>query len=179
MRWSRRAVVQALTATLVVGGSAVAILRTRGYTVSKERKLVALAAWQYVVVEHAARRIVASDRPSDTTIPSADDVEVAGFVDRWVFRLSRPVQRDLGRFLAFVEHMAPLGIGLGSRFTRLTPLQQDGVLSSIEGSSSDLLRAGFEGLRSLVFMGYYRDARTWAIVSYDGPLVNRPAAGWR
>jgi len=48
-----------------------------------------------------------------------------------------------------------------------------------EGADTDLLRAGFDGLRSLVFMGYYRDARTWSIAGYDGPLVNRPAGGWR
>jgi hypothetical protein len=145
----------------------------------KDRKLMALAAWQYEVVGHAARRIVAPDRPFDPTIPSADELDVAGFVDGWVFRLPARVQRDLGRFLAFVEHLAPLGVGFGSRFTRLGPSQQDSVLSSLESSSSDLLRAGFDGLRSLVFMGYYRDARTWGIVSYDGPLVNRPSGGWR
>ena len=56
---------------------------------------------------------------------------------------------------------------------------QDAVLASVESSSIDLLRAGFDGLRSLVFMGYYRDARTWSLVGYDGPLVNRPPGGWR
>jgi len=171
--------VQTLAAALVVAGSAVAIVRTRGYIVPKDRKLMALTAWQYEVVGHAARRIVAPDRPFDPTIPSADELDVAGFVDGWVFRLPARVQRDLGRFLAFVEHLAPLGVGFGSRFTRLGPAQQDSVLSSLESSSSDLLRAGFDGLRSLVFMGYYRDARTWGIVSYDGPLVNRPSGGWR
>jgi hypothetical protein len=53
------------------------------------------------------------------------------------------------------------------------------VLASVEASSSDLLRAGFDGLKSLVFMGYYRDPRTWGILGYDGPLVNRPRGGWR
>jgi hypothetical protein len=166
-------------AGLVLGGSALAFVRTRGYAVRADRQLTALSPWQFVVVEHAARRIVAPDRPADASIPTADDLDVAGFVDVWVARLPERVQRDLGRFLAYVEHLAPVGAGFASRFTRLSPADQDAVLASIEASSSDLLRAGFDGLRSLVFLGYYRDARTWRIVGYDGPLVSRPPGGWR
>jgi Gluconate 2-dehydrogenase subunit 3 len=176
---SRRRVLGAVFAGLVLGGSALALVRTRGYAVRSDLRLIALSPWQFVVVEHAARRIVAPDRPGEAGIPSADDVGVAAFVDGWVARLPERVQRDLGRFLAYVEHVAPLGAGFSSRFTRLAAGEQDAVLASIEASSSDLLRAGFDGLRSLVFLGYYRDARTWRIVGYDGPLLNRPPGGWR
>jgi hypothetical protein len=176
---SRRRVLQVLAAGLVLGGSAVAFVRTRGYAVEPSRALLAFAPWQFVVVQHAARRIVAPDRPGDPAIPSADDVDVAGFADAWSARLPAGVRRDLGRFLAYVEHLAPMGAGFGARFTRLAAAAQDAVLASLEASSSDLLRAGFDGLRSLVFMGYYRDPRTWGIVGYDGPLVGRPPGGWR
>ena len=53
------------------------------------------------------------------------------------------------------------------------------MLASVEASRHDLLRAGFDGLKSLVFIGYYRDVRTWSVVGYDGPLVGRPEGGWR
>jgi hypothetical protein len=172
-------VLGAVVAGLVLGGAALAVLRTRGYSLRVGRRLVALEAWQVVVVEHAARRIVAPDLPGDPSIPTADDVDVAGFADTWVARLPGRTRRDLGRFLAYLEHVAPVGSGFASRFTRLAPGEQDAVLAAIEASSSDLLRAGFDGLRSLVFLGYYRDARTWRIVGYDGPLVNRPLGGWR
>jgi hypothetical protein len=89
------------------------------------------------------------------------------------------LRRDLGRFLAYLEHVAPLAAGHSSRFTRLGPEAQDAVLASIEASRHDLLRAGFDGLKSLVFIGYYRDVRTWSLVGYDGPLVGRPGGGWR
>ncbi|MGH7296060.1 MAG: hypothetical protein ACRELB_14050, partial [Polyangiaceae bacterium] len=102
----------------------------------------------------------------------------AGFVDGWVARMPARMRRDLGRLLGYVEHVAPLGVACSSRFTRLGAADQDSVLASLEASSVDLLRAGFDGLRSLVFLGYYRDARTWAIVGYDGPLVGRPSGGW-
>ncbi|HEY8091299.1 MAG TPA: gluconate 2-dehydrogenase subunit 3 family protein [Polyangiaceae bacterium] len=164
---------------LVMGGSAVAYVRTRGYELPADRVLKAFTPWQFLVVEHAARRLLAPDRPGDASIPTADELDVAGFVDGWVFRMDTRVQRDLGRFLGYLEHVAPLGCACGSRFTRLGAADQDSVLASVEASSTDLLRAGFDGLKSLVLMGYYRDARTWAIVGYDGPLVGRPAAGWR
>jgi len=164
---------------LVIAGTAAAALRTRGYFTPPGRMLSALSPWQFVVVEHAARRIAAPDRAGDASIPGPDELDVAGFVDAWVGHMNRRVRRDLGRFLAYLEHVAPVGAGLASRFTRLAPADQDTVLASIETSSHDLLRAGFEGLKSLVFIGYYRDARTWPILGYDGPLVGRPEAGWR
>jgi hypothetical protein len=177
---TRRRLLQAgVAAGLALGASAVAVVRTRGYELPPGRVLQALTAWQYVVVQHAARRIAAPDLPGDASIPSADDLDVAGFVDAWVARMAPRVRRDLGRFMGYVEHLAPVGAGHTSRFTRLPPADQDAVLASVEASSNDLLRAGFDGLRSLVFMGYYRDARTWGIVGYDGPLVHRPPGGWR
>jgi hypothetical protein len=175
---SRRAVLKAAAWTaLVFGGTAVGALRTRGYASPPGRPLAALAPWQFVVVQHAARRIVAPDR-HDSSVPNADDLDVARFVDGWVSRLPARVRRDFGRFLAYVEHLAPLGSRFASRFTRLASREQDDVLSSLESSSSDLLRSGFDGLRSLVFLGYYSDPRTWRAIGYDGPLVGRPPGGW-
>jgi hypothetical protein len=48
----------------------------------------------------------------------------------------------------------------------------------MEASDETLLRGGFAGLKSLVFMGYYRDPRTWKILGYAGPWVGRPERGW-
>jgi hypothetical protein len=168
----------AVAAALVIGGSAIALLRTRGYALPVGRTLNVLEPWQFVVVQHSARRIVAPDREGDSSIPTADDLDVASFVDGWMARMPARTRRDLGRFLAYVEHVAPIGVGFVARFTRLSAKDQDRVLASTESSSSDLLRAGFDGLRSLVLLGYYRDPRTWHVVGYDGPLVGRPRSGW-
>ncbi len=177
-RVTRRRFLEAGVVLALGLGSAVAVVRTRGYGASPAHKLATLSLWQFVVVQHVARRITAPDRPGDPSIPTADELDVAGFVDGWLVRMQGGVRRDLGRFFAFVEHLAPLRAGFASRFTRLGPAEQDGVLSAIEASSSDLLRAGFDGLKSLILMGFYRDARSWDIVGYDGPLVGRPASGW-
>jgi len=180
-RLTRRQLLRAgaLAAAATLGaGALLAAVRTRGYVVEPGRRLVAMSAWQFVVAQHVARRIVAPDRPDDPTIPTADAVDVAGFVDAWMARLPPRVRRDLGRLFAVIEHVAPLGAGFASRFTRLAPADQDAVLASLEASSIDLLRAGFDGLKALVLMGFYRDARAWGVVGYDGPLVGRPAGGW-
>jgi hypothetical protein len=156
----------------------VGVVRFGGYELTPSRPLAALSTWQFVVVKHAAARITASDREGDASIPSADEVDVAGFVDDWLGRADASLRRDMRRFLGFLEHLAPFGSGFATRFTRLHPADQDLVLASLERSHSDLLSAGFDGLKALVFMGFYRDARTWSIAGYDGPLLGRPQRGW-
>jgi len=138
----------------------------------KAARLRVLAPWQYIVLAAVARRIAAPD-VDDGSVPTADDVDVAGFLDGYLRNLPEAVRRDFLRLLAFVEHLAPLGCKLASRFTRLSPGDQDRVLSALESSSEGLLRGGFDGLKALVFMGYYRDARTWKIPGYAGPFVRR------
>jgi len=176
---SRRRFIALAGGAILLASGAVAVVRTRGYAVPAEvaARLEALSPWQYVVVQSVARRIAAPDR-EDPAIPTTDDTDVAGFVDRYVARLPQRLRRDLLRALAFVEHLAPLGAGFAARFTRLAASEQDRVLASLESSDHDLLRGAFDGLKSLVFMGYYRDPRTWRIVAYDGPRVNRPDDGW-
>lgn len=182
MTVSRRKIlrVSLVGGALLAAGGALAFVRTRGYAVDPERadKLLALTPWQLVVVEHAARRIAARDDESDKGPPSADACDVAGFVDAYVARMPDGPRRDLGRFLAYLEHLAPLRARTGSRFTRLDAAAQDRVLGALEAGDDPLLRAGFEGLKALVFMGYYRDPRTWSVLGYEGPIVGRPAKGW-
>jgi hypothetical protein len=164
---------------MAFAAATIAVVRTGGYRAPRGVRLLALQPWQFVVVQHAARRIAASDRKGDPAIVTPDAAGVAEFMDVWIARLPPRMQRDLGRFLAYLEHVAPLAAGHTTRFTRLAAEDQDAVLAGTEASAHDLLRAGFEGLKALVFMGYYRDARTWPVVGYDGPLVGRPAGGWQ
>jgi hypothetical protein len=168
-RPSRRSVLKTFVwGALIAGASgSVAFVRTRGYSVSREKALVSLASWEYDVVLHAARRIAAPDRQGDKTIPSADDLDVAGFIDTYVARMAPPMRR---------EQVAPLTLFKRERFTELSPEDQDRVLEGLERCPVVLLRGAFAGIKSLVFMGYYRDARTWGMLGYDGPWVGRTAS---
>ena len=113
-----------------------------------------------------------SRRPTTSTWPASS----TGGSGEWVPGLGGTSSR---RFVAYASSsVAPLREGLAARFSRLPAADQDRVLAATEASSSDLLRAGFDGLKSLCLMGYYRDPRAWSVVGYDGPLVGRPASGW-
>lgn len=156
----------AASGAIALAAGVLARVRTQGYDVPG--RLVGLAPWQYVVVQHLARRVCAADEPG---VVGPDDTDVAGFVDSYAAKMPPKLLRDLGRFLGFVEQLAPAMIGSASRFTRLSPADQDRVLASLESSASDLLRGGFDAVKSLLFMGYYRDPRTWSILGYSGPMV--------
>ena len=186
-RVSRRAVLRAGIALAVTTAIAapLAMARARGYTLAGRAALSplrTLSVWQAVVVEHAAARVLQSDAEETSgpgSVPSPRDVDVVGFVDAYVAELPKDLRRDLLRLLAYLEHVAPIASGHTARFTRLGPAEQDRVLAGLEASQVGLLRGGFEALKSLLFMGYYRDPRTWAIAGYDGPWVDRPHGGWR
>jgi hypothetical protein len=159
---------------LLVAGSAVAVVRTRGYELSPERaaKLKALAPWQAIVFDAVARRVAAADLPDE--VPSTDEVGVTDFVDGYIAGMHPALERDCLRLIGFVEHVAPLLAKMTSRFTKLSATDQDKVLAKLESHDQGMLRGAFAGLKSLVFMGYYRDPRTWKILQYTGPMVQAP-----
>jgi hypothetical protein len=155
-------------------GSVATAVRTSGYDLPEGVRPVALDAWEWLVVRALARRICAPDRAGVVT---PDQANVVGFVDAYAAKMPRRMRRDLGRFLGVIEHVAPLGIASATRFSALEPGDQDRVLAKLEQSESGLFRGGFEGVKALLFMGYYRDARTWSILGYTGPLVGPRPTG--
>jgi len=173
MRPTRRRFLTLTGGALVLAGSAAAVVRTRGYDLHKERtdRLKAFSIWQAVVFDAVARRIAAPDLPAE--VPSADDAGVTDFVDAYVSGMHPALRKDVLRLIGFVEHVAPFLARKTSRFTRLGEGDQDAVLAKLESHDQDLLRGCFAGLKSLVFMGYYRDPRTWSVIGYSGPLVSR------
>jgi hypothetical protein len=171
-----------LGGTLAIAGGLLARLRTSHDVVLPiiAARLKVLKPWQYLLVRDLARRILAPDPPDSTgsaaAAPSPDDLGVAEFADTYLFELPIALRRDFLRFLVIVEQLAPLGSGLFARFTELGPEDQDRVLSALESSHVDELRAGFAAVKSLVMLGYYRDPATFAILGYRGPFIGRPDA---
>jgi hypothetical protein len=163
----------ALLGGLSILGAAVGVVRTSGYDTpsAESKRLRVLGGWRYVVTIAAARRIVLADRPSDPSAVSPDEAKVADFADGYLAGLPEDMQRDFCRFLRYLEQLAPLSAGLIHRFSALPGPDQDRVLESLEQSSVDALRAGFEALKGVIMMGYYRDPRTFRMLGYPGPLV--------
>jgi Gluconate 2-dehydrogenase subunit 3 len=135
----------------------------------------ALSLADYCIVHALAARICAADEDG---VISAEQVGVAAFVDGFVAAMDAPQRTDLQRLLQYIEHLAPLVQGRRRRFTQLPPAHQDAVLAALETHPVELIRGGFQCLKGLIFMGFYRDPRTWGLLHYEGPWVGRPPGGF-
>ena len=167
---SRRRFLRAgLIGGLLLGGAAVIGRQLSGYHVDEaiRRRLRVLSPKEYLVLQAVARRVLA---PDAADAPSADQVEVALAVDEYLSKLPRAVVSDVRALLQLVEHGAIFG---GARFTRMSSAQQDATLAGWQRSSLTVRRRGFQALRTLSFLGYWRDDRTWPLIGYSGPMLPR------
>lgn len=167
----------------VLGGSGViAAIRTSGYRVDPARaaKLKSIAPWQLAVIDAVAARMCAADVAYDSpgAPPTPLEVGVGEHYDAFVTACEASLARDCKALVGFVEHVWPIVCGELHRFTSLPADRQDALLAKMESSSNDMVCGAFHSLKSLLMMGYWRDPRTWGVMGYDGPLVNRPVDGW-
>jgi len=164
------------TIALGLGAGAFAWWRT-GYEVPEAvaGSLENLSEKEYRILQAIAGRILRADGPD---LPSAEDVGAALYVDGLLSNVHEEDRTGLKRLLILIEHGLPLSESRLGRFTRLEGEAQDAVLTAMMSSKLKLLRGGFEALRTLCVMAFYRDTRTWAAIGYDGPLVGRPEGGW-
>ncbi len=159
-----------LVGGVLLGGAAVVGRSLSGYHLdpTTASRLRALSPKEYLVMQAVARRVLA---PDAADAPSADSVDVAGAVDVYVAKLPAAVQRDVRALLQLVEHGSSLFRGGATRFTRLSPEEQDATLADWQRSSLLVRRRGFQALRTLAFVGYFRDERTWPLLGYTGPML--------
>lgn len=174
-RVSRRGVLRAVGVGILAAGGLVAVVRTSGYELPAHRRgrLRVLDAAQFTILTALAARVCAADAAD---APSIEETDVVGFVDEFATAMPQKMKRDLLLFLAVIEHVAPFFAKHVTRFTSLDAHAQDAVLSALENHDQGLLRGGFAGLKALLFMGYYRDPRTWPMLGYDGPTIGRVSA---
>jgi D-cysteine desulfhydrase len=159
-----------IAGSVLIGGAALVGRSLQGYAIDPATagRLRALSPKEYVVMQAVARRVVAADAPD---APSADSVDVAGAVDVYVAKLPPAVQKDVRALLQLVEHGSSLFRGGTTRFTHLSPAEQDATLADWQHSRLTVRRRGFQALRTLAFVGYWRDDRTWPLLGYSGPML--------
>jgi len=134
------------------------------------QKLKALSPKEYLVLSAVARRLLA---PDAADAPDPDTLEVALFVDRYLYGLDEGLRSDVRALLHLVEHgSGPFRLGL-TRFTHMTTAEQDRTLTDWAESSLTVRRQGFQALKSLALLGYYRHDRTWPLLGYSGPTLKR------
>jgi hypothetical protein len=119
-----------------------------------------------------------------TVVPEAERLDAAGWaeLERLVEKMleSRPasIKRQLQLLIRAIEVLPVLR--RGARFTRLSAAARTAFLSGLENAPVLLLRRGFWGLRTLVFLGYYARPEAAREIGYradPGGWEARRAAG--
>jgi hypothetical protein len=156
----------------LLGGAAIVGRHLTGYRLDPAiaSKLRCLSAKEFLIFEAIARRVLAPDGPD---APPYDRERVGLYVDGYLARLEPALSGDVRALIQLVEHGGFLFRLQGSRFTHLSPEEQDAVLLDWQASRLAVRRQGFQALRTLAFLGYWRDDRAWPLIAYTGPTVRR------
>jgi hypothetical protein len=158
----RSALVRGGAAALALGLGGLTVHQCTGYADPDGHTLQALSAKEYRALVAANEVILAGLDPALVEVS-------AQWADGYVARQSSWLRRELKALLQLFEHGPPL-LGAGwSRATRLGPEARAAYLAAWQRSPRALLRQGYGGLKSVAFMGAYRDPRAWAHCLYGGP----------
>jgi hypothetical protein len=112
-----------------------------------------------------------------TVVPEASSLDekawadAEALVERTLARRPAGMQRQLVVFLRAIEQLPRLR--WGRAFTALDPEERTRFLSALEHAPLLLLRRGFWGLRTLVFLGYYARPEAAVEIGYGAD-----ARGW-
>jgi hypothetical protein len=112
-----------------------------------------------------------------TVVPEASTLDESGWkalealVEKTLAKRPPGMRRQLVLFVRAIEHLPRFR--WGRPFTALSQEARTRMLSSLERSPLLLLRRGFWGLRTLVFLGYYARPEAAAAIGYRAD-----ARGW-
>ncbi len=117
------------------------------------------------------RALAATIVPEAATLDEAGWQEAEGIVSAALAMRPEAMVRQLLLFIRIANWLALLPYG--RPFTRLGPAARRAHLTRLENAPLLLIRRGFWGLRTLVFMGYYGQDRVRKELGYRAS-----AAGW-
>ena len=109
--------------------------------------------------------------PPAEGLPSAEDLDIAGYLDTYLAVEPAPVRKQLKQALLLVEYG---GFWYGPerrRFTRMTAAGQEAYLQGWLESASPFRRQVGQIFRRATINTYYGDERSWDAIGYDGPFV--------
>jgi hypothetical protein len=114
---------------------------------------------------------------AETVVPEAERLDAAGWaeLERLVEKALEPrdaaVKRQLGLLFRAIEWLPVFRFG--GRFSKLAPPERTRFLAALEDAPLLLLRRGFWGVRTLVYLGYYARPEAGREIGYAA----RPG-GW-
>jgi hypothetical protein len=128
---------------------------------------------QTEILTQVVERMVATGEPE---MPRVRDTGAVTTVDALCASLAPELTRPLPVLLLLVEWGPPIFELRFSRFTKLTPDEQDASLRGWMQSRIGLRRTAFLALRNLAMLGWYAQDESWPDVGYSGPLLPRSTA---
>jgi hypothetical protein len=123
-------------------------------------------------VRDTFRAVTLAVVPEASSLDEKAWAEAEALIERTLGRRPAGVQRQLVVFLRAIEFLPRLR--WGRPFTALLPEERTRFLSGLEHAPLLLLRRGFWGLRTLVFLGYYARPEAAAAIGYRAN-----ARGWQ
>lgn len=113
--------------------------------------------------------------PGGDGLPTAREVDVAGFIDRYVAQLPG----NLGKlFQLLLRSVDWSGVGEGGRFSRLPLDARTRVADAWEQSTLDERRSAFLALKLMVGSGYYEDRRVRSALGIVSPCGATQVEEW-
>ncbi len=113
----------------------------------------------------------------DPAMPAVRDTQAIATIDRTLASVDEAVVTQLRWLLTIFQYSPPLLAFRMSRFTAMSPEQQDDYLRGWANSRFETCRLAFRALKNLSMLGYYTQDSTWRGIHYDGPWVPRPGPG--
>ncbi len=120
------------------------------------------------ILTQIVERMVESGEPG---APAVRDTRAVATIDALCRSLDPEVADQLRVVLRLFEYGPPVFDLTFSRFTRMSPAEQDASLQAWMTSRLSLRRRAFYALRNLALLGYYSQDATWPLIGYAGPLI--------
>ena len=108
-----------------------------------------------------ARAIV----PESAELDESGWAEVEAIIEEALARRPASMRRQLQLFIRALDLLP--AVRWGRTFRRLGPARRTRFLEAVQSSRLFIIRRGFWGLRTLVFMGYYARPAAHAGIGYD------------
>ena len=104
--------------------------------------------------------------------PSAREVGIAAYLDRYLAAEAPLVQKQLKQALLLIEYGGFWWGPRRRRCTRMAPADRAQYLREWLDSDSAFRRQVAQTFRRAILNTYYTDERTWEAIGYEGPFVD-------
>ena len=102
----------------------------------------------------------------EPVLPPVRETDAAFFFDRWM--AASPTPNAIGmRALLWVIEIAPIGLGYGARFRRLSVDDRIRYVKAIESSRNPHVRQVVKLVKGAAFLSYYGDDEIMRRIGYD------------